>query len=256
MTVFLDYARYYDLLYQDKDYASEQRYIQGLINNELGDIATVLDLGCGTGSHAECFAKQGVHVDGVDISENMLNLAREKQALLPAATAKNLNYIQADVRSLELNNRYDVVMSLFHVASYQTEDDDIKSYLASASKHCSEKGLFLFDFWYGPAVVKDPPTNRNKTIPVEKGYLLRETRAQMDETNNTIMVDFTLQHFIDNKPQGDAISEQHHMRYFFTEELSSFLNQAGMQLNACYRWLTTEPASDDAWYAIAIASMA
>ena len=61
------YSQYYDLLYQDKDYLAETNYVDNLIQ-EFGrcNSKTMLDLGCGTGKHAELFCDQGYKVHGVD----------------------------------------------------------------------------------------------------------------------------------------------------------------------------------------------
>ena len=52
MTVFADYARYYNVLYKDKDYAAEVSFILQCLQNTGSTPGTLLDLGCGTGRHA------------------------------------------------------------------------------------------------------------------------------------------------------------------------------------------------------------
>jgi len=46
---FALYARYYDLLYADKDYAGEAAYVAGLIRQRLPGATRILELGSGTG---------------------------------------------------------------------------------------------------------------------------------------------------------------------------------------------------------------
>ena len=74
-TVFSDYARYYDLLYRDKDYAAEAEYVAGLIRKFHPSARSILELGSGTGMHAIHLAKQGYEVTGIDISPDMINIA-------------------------------------------------------------------------------------------------------------------------------------------------------------------------------------
>ena len=253
MSIFADYAQFYDLLYQDKDYAAEQRYVQRLIEAEAIEARRILDLGCGTGGHAQLFASQGLQVDGIDLSENMLIVAENKRQALPAAVADRLDYRQGDVRTIRLGRTYDVVLSLFHVASYQTSDADIAAFFETARRHCNDKGLFIFDLWYGPAVLKEPPAGRRKVIHTEQGTVHRHTAASMDMDSHLIQVDFTLQQFINDRAKADAIKETHTMRYYFRDELEDLLNQAGMKMKRCYRWMTCEPATAAAWYAVVIA---
>lgn len=77
------YSKYYDLLYSDKDYTKEVEYIDSLIKGQNSKTKTLLDMGCGTGKHAELFCDKGYTVSQVDLSEDMLKIAetrkREKQ---------------------------------------------------------------------------------------------------------------------------------------------------------------------------------
>ncbi|WP_341999478.1 hypothetical protein [Chlorogloeopsis sp. ULAP02] len=66
MSVFGNYARYYDLLYRDKDYVGEALFIRRLIQNHAPEAQDILELGCGTGNHAVLLAKEGYKVHGVE----------------------------------------------------------------------------------------------------------------------------------------------------------------------------------------------
>jgi SAM-dependent methyltransferase len=119
MSVFEGYSRYYDLLYRDKDYAGEAGYIHGLIESRRPGSVSILDLGCGTGRHAFCLARLGHELTGVDRSQEMLAVAaRERAAFTGTHVAPT--FAQGDVRSIRLGKTFGVVVSLFHVMSYQT----------------------------------------------------------------------------------------------------------------------------------------
>lgn len=76
--VFDKYARYYDLLYRDKDYAGEAAYIAGLLERYCNHPQHILELGCGTGKHAALLADKSYHVHGIDQSAGMLTEARQR----------------------------------------------------------------------------------------------------------------------------------------------------------------------------------
>lgn len=77
--VFDEYADYRDLLYQDKDYDGEAKYINELIKKYYSKSRSILDLGCGTGMHASLLAQMHYEkVHGVDMSSKMLEKAYER----------------------------------------------------------------------------------------------------------------------------------------------------------------------------------
>lgn len=78
--IFQDkYAAYYDLIYSDKDYEAECNFVEEIFQEySPHSIATILELGCGTGGHAIPLAQKGYRVSGIDISEAMIARARRK----------------------------------------------------------------------------------------------------------------------------------------------------------------------------------
>jgi SAM-dependent methyltransferase len=127
MTVFGGYARYYDLLYRDKDYRGETEFVERLIRMHAPDARRVLELGCGTGVHGAMLAEKGYDVVGIDRSEDMLSAAAQRVAGLSQAIAKRVRFIRGDVRDFQVEGRFDAVVSLFHVLSYQLTNDDLRA---------------------------------------------------------------------------------------------------------------------------------
>ena len=78
MKVFSNYAQYYDLLNQQKDYKKEVDYIISLIDKYTPETKNILDLGSGTGLHAIHLAKKGYNIHGVDQSQDMVSIANER----------------------------------------------------------------------------------------------------------------------------------------------------------------------------------
>ena len=81
MATFGNYSRYYNLLYKDKDYIGEAGFIHELIQQYSPGTKSVLDLGCGTGRHDFLLAEKGYAITGVDMSEEMLLIARSQSRL-------------------------------------------------------------------------------------------------------------------------------------------------------------------------------
>ena len=161
--VFDEYARYYDLLYADKDYVGETKYIDSVLSKALGDKHTsVLELGCGTGKHAALFANKGYTICGMECSEKMLARARRR-----AEGKSGLSFVCSDIRAFKLGKTFDATLALFHVMSYQTSTEDFIAVLQCVREHLNEGGVFIFDTWYGPAVLTERPEYRVKRLEDE-----------------------------------------------------------------------------------------
>lgn len=217
---FNAYAGYYDLLYRDKDYVAEAEYVASHIRAYAPQARCILDLGCGTGAHAEHLARLGFVVHGVDQSTEMLARAEARKAYLPPDIAARLSFSSGDVRTVRMSKTYDVVISLFHVMSYQTTNTDIEAAFETAASHLQASGLFLFDFWYGPAVLTQTPEVRIRRLEDDDIKVTRIAEPVMHENENVVDVNYTV--FIEVKRTGkiEQIREIHKMRYFFLPELA------------------------------------
>ncbi len=83
-------ARYYDL-FSERD---DVEFFVSLAGEHGGP---VLDVGCGAGRIAVEIARAGVHVDGFDLSEQMLRIAEEKRAALSADDRDLVRFFRQDM---------------------------------------------------------------------------------------------------------------------------------------------------------------
>lgn len=247
MSVFDTYARYYDLLYQDKDYAQEADFIHQLLKTHAPKAQHLLELGSGTGRHAEYLADRGYQVTGVERSEEMLARCGQRQAMQSNTIAQRLKFLQGDLREVRLGQRFDCVLSLFHVISYQTSNDDLAAAFATVSQHLKPGGVFIFDVWYGPAVLHDKPQVRVKRLQNEQLAITRIAEPVLHVNDNVVDVNYHILLQRAGTENCQELRELHRMRYLFKPELEALLNQAGMDLVTCGEWLTDAPAGLDTW---------
>jgi len=253
MSVFGAYSRYYDLLYRDKDYPAEARYVHGLIQHHAPGAHSILELGCGTGAHAAEFAGLGYEVHGIDASEGMLERAGLRQASLAPELAARLAFSDGDVRSFRAGRRFDVVTALFHVLSYQVTNEDLSRTLATAAAHLAPGGIFVFDFWYGPAVLSDPPVVRVKRLEDKVTRVLRIAEPTMHFNENVAEVAYQVLVIDQASGQMEEICEQHRMRYLFGSEVERELLRSGFACEAQEEWWSGAPLSSATWSALFIA---
>ena len=254
MTTFDLYAAYYDLLYRDKDYAGEVDYVLSILPTGLPGRARILELGCGTGGHALELAHRGCQVHGIDISENMVVHARSRLAALPAVERERLSFDCADMRDFHAGHcQFDLVLSLFHVMSYATTNADQQAAFACARRHLVPGGLFVFDFWYGPAVLSDRPQHATKNVADQNISVARKSVPVMHINQNCVDVCFevTVSACIDARVQ--TINERHRMRYLFLPEIEQSLDSSDFELVSSQAWMTREPLDDRSWYGCVVA---
>lgn len=250
-TVFDAYSRYYDLLYRDKDYAGEASYIASQLRRHAPGAARILELGCGTGGHAEHLARMGFAVSGIDQSETMLAEAVARKANLPPEIARRLAFAPGDARTARTGEIYDAVISLFHVMSYQTTDADLEAVFATAAAHLRPGGLFLYDFWYGPAVLAQRPQARVKRLEDERIRVTRDARPAMHDDQRVVEVHYAVR--IESKESGAVqhLRETHRMRYLFLPELAA-LRGAAFEERASRAWLSEDAPGPQSWSAFQV----
>jgi SAM-dependent methyltransferase len=239
------YASIYDELYAEKDYAAESQFaLDQILTIAPQAPMHILDLGCGTGLHAMQLAKAGISVTGVDRSADMVAIAEKRKELSSEELQRRLHFKISDIRTLDLNRRFDAVLSLFHVISYVIEDCDLERTFQIVRRHLDVGGTFLFDFWYGPAIRLDPPQQREKTVQTVEAVIHRKAVPEWDQERRVVCVNYYLE--IKNVASGEITrgQEQHFVRYFSTNELESRLAISGFEVVRFGEWLAASPPSD------------
>ena len=277
------YAAYYNCLYQDKNYAEEAAFVLALLQKHdafsqaasgvttgssvkktdfpeqqsefpnLGGSCevrgTLLELGCGTGGHAFEMARVGYAVQGVDLSPQMIHMAQTVPFAKQSPGFPAPEFVTGDARSVRLGRRFDAVVSLFHVMSYQTDEKDLLAALETAKAHLRPGGFFLFDFWHGPAVLKDRPGPREKRMSNDTVRVTRFAQPQLELDKNIVHVDFTVSVQAKTSGETGTIFERHSMRYWFLSELRFLATCAGLELLCSGAWMKPGLPTDDDWYA-------
>jgi hypothetical protein len=138
------------------------------------------------------------------------------------------------------------------VIDYQTDNGELEKFFLNAAKHLALQGRFLFDFWYGPAVLADPPVVRIKRLEDKNIYITRIAEPKIRYNENIVDVHFEV--LIENKFPGtlEKLHELHSMRYFFLPEIKFFAEKSGLHIVNIYKWLTKGPLSNKSWYGFAI----
>lgn len=242
------YSKYYNLLYKDKDYQTEGCYILNLIKKFANKRERLLDIGCGTGKHASIIAQYGYNVTGIDLSSSMIDVAQK-------SGYPNCEFFVADARDFNLYREFDVIISLFHVISYQNNNDQLEAVFSNISKHLTSQGIFIFDFWYAPAVLIQQPSIRIKRVEDRDIKITRISEPNLYVNDNLVDINFEL--IIEEKFPHQIIIEKelHQMRYFSIPELDFILKKCGLKSIHYEEWFTGKAPSENTWGICCIANL-
>ena len=140
--MYKQFAKYYDSIYQWKDYESESKTLRTIMRKyKTSRGKELLDVACGTGNHIP-YLKKYFNITGIDIDKDMLRIARKK---LP-----DIKFIRGDMRSFRLNKQFDIIVCLFsaigHLKTYANLEKTIKNF----SRHLKQGGIMIVEPFVSP----------------------------------------------------------------------------------------------------------
>jgi ubiquinone/menaquinone biosynthesis C-methylase UbiE len=139
--MFIDSPELYDTIYHFKNYAAESESLRKLIEGIVPGAHRLLDVACGTGEHAK-FLKRHYAVDGIDINESYLSVARRKN---PAG-----NYSRHDMTDFNLGQTYDVITCLFSAIGIVRTYERLERAVGCMARHLRPGGALIIEPWFSP----------------------------------------------------------------------------------------------------------
>ena len=129
------FARFYDESYPDDFYLRYFEFIVTATGIQPSERVSILDIACGTGRLLSHFKRCGCSVCGVDVSAAMAG--RAKQQSIPVTVA--------DMRSFDLDDRFDLVLCTFDSLNYLSELEDLSRTFRVVTNHLNHGGWFILD---------------------------------------------------------------------------------------------------------------
>ena len=218
-----DYLRVYGhTLQQDRTDLETQFAIHALA---IQPHHRVLDLCCGQGRHSVALAKTGVDLTGVDLSQEMLAIARSTAA----EAGVPLTLRQADMRHLpdDLENQFDAVINMFSSFGYLESEEDDQQVLHQIAKALKPGGKLLMDLLNREWVIIN--NEEYDWHQHEDGRVVLE-RRQLNLQTSTNHLTYT-----EILPDGTRREMSDlHMRLYALTELAKMLTTAGLTLKHVY----------------------
>ncbi|OZM72637.1 SAM-dependent methyltransferase [Amycolatopsis antarctica] len=137
-------AQVYDQSYRGrgKDYTAEAAGVLDLVRDRRGEPASLLDIACGTGAHLRAFAGACAHVEGLELSADMLAVAK---AELPGVPLH-----QGDMRDFRLDGRFDAVTCMFSSIGHMADQAELDAAVRSMATHLTADGVLVIEPWWFP----------------------------------------------------------------------------------------------------------
>lgn len=236
MDAYTSFAQVYDLFMDNIPYEDWCSYLTGLLRKYKIENGIILELGCGTGSLTELLAKKGYDMIGVDISEEMLDMAMEKKE----RSGLDILYLLQDMREFELYGTVSAVISICDSMNYILEYEELVQVFTLVNNYLDPNGIFIFDL-NTEYKYRNLLTDRTIAENREEGSFIWENYYYEDEKINEY--DLTL--FIKEQELYRKYTETHYQRCYYLEEIRQALTESGLELLAIYDAFTLHPPMPD-----------
>ncbi len=200
-TEYKELAKYYDSIYSDKSYKKETQFLISIFKKY--NVKSVLDVGCGTGNHLAILEKNGFECVGLDLNQEMLDVAKQKI---------KSKLIRGDMRNFDINRKFDTIICMYATFNHNLNLEDANKTINCFKKHLSSSGLVILD-------LHNPQSDGIRID--KKGDIERKIKWKFNKTSKIETTEIIFK--IGNK----AIKDGHILRIFDFKELESIFDKTG-----------------------------
>ena len=238
LKTFRSYSKYYDLIYQKKNYKKEVDYIVKLLKKFKFKKKELLEFGSGTGNHAKFFVKKGYKVHGIEKSKDMIALSKK----INGFTCQH-----GDICKIKLKKKYDIVLALFHVINYQNNKKNLNDFFKNARYHLKPKSILGFDFWYTPAVNFQKPKIRLNEFKNNNLRIIKLAEPEIIKQKNIVDVKYTIimNNFL--KQTTEVIRENHRIKHFTLDDLEKTFKKYKFRCIHLRELISNKKPSKNTW---------
>lgn len=248
---FTALAPFYDELMVNVPYPDWVDYVLKLCTRFKHWPTRILDCACGTGNVSYELARRGFKVTGVDFSEEMIDVARQKTTLFEADFGNSIppQFIQADLCTIDLERQFDTITCLYDSLNYITAPELLQRAFTQIRKHLRPGGLFIFDLNAVYAFEADLFTQSDHQPRKKLQY---DWLAHYDRQTRLCRVEMTYRRSFDD---GSIMKfrEVHCERAYSMTEIKQLLKASGWTLLECFDAYRLSPphARTERWFFVA-----
>ncbi|RDU35451.1 SAM-dependent methyltransferase [Neobacillus piezotolerans] len=199
---------------------------------------SLLDLGCGTGELSLRFARNGFSVTGVDLSADMLSVARAKSE----EAGLSIPFYEQDMAQLELPDSYGVIGIFCDSLNYLRKEDEVKSTFSHALSHLAPGGLLVFDV-HSPQKIERGFVNHSFSLNGDSVSYIWDSFSGEEP----LSVEHEISFFVLDESDGryDRFDEMHYQRTYPPETYRDWLMEVGFKaVSITADFTNSEPKPD------------
>jgi SAM-dependent methyltransferase len=211
-------AQYYDSIYLAmKDYGAEAAKLAVFVHQYSRSTGhRLLDVACGTGLHLS-YLKQHFQVEGLDLDEQLLAIARQRNPGIPLH--------HADMTDFNLGCTFDVVTCLFSAIGYVKTLDNLSRAIQCMAQHLSAGGVLLIEPWFTPETWR-PGTVHARFIDEPDLKMARINTSFVEGRLSSMDM-----HYLIGTPAGtEHYVERHELGLFTSDEMTHALTTCGLEV--------------------------
>lgn len=229
---------------EDYDYNRWVKYIETIFDHCDIEPDTIVDIACGTGSFTTRLAKKGYNIMGIDSSEDMLYVAKEKSLKM----GLSIPFIHQDIRSLSLHRPVDAVICMCDGFNYILSDHELVSAFQNVYKFLNDGGLFIFDISSYYKLENILGDNLMADASEEISLIWFNT---FDTEDSICCMDLTF--FVREDDRYIRFDETHYQRAYKLRDVKNMLEETGFSNIRVYNPFTFElpQLGDQRWVFVA-----
>ena len=237
MSSYSDFAAVYDRLMSDVDYKKRTEYLLKLFEKYGKKPTLLLDLACGTGGFSNQMAKCDIEVIGVDMSEEMLGIARENSAELET----DVLFLCQRAEELDLYGTVDGAICCMDSLNHITDIKKLKRAISNVSLFLEEDCLFIFDV---NTVYKHENVLAENTFVIDEDgiYCVWQNEYKPEKLTTHIYLDFFAE-----QEDGSYLrfGEDFCERAYTRAELTEILESCGFEIVEIFGDMTEKSPAPD-----------
>ena len=211
-------STYYDMMYvNEESYRSEVDGVVSLVEQyKTSKGNKLLDIACGTGAQA-AYLQKHFAVTGIDLSEDMLGIAREK--------VRNATFVNADMCNFSLNDQYDVIVNLYGSIGQVDSLQQMQRSIECTYNHLKQGGIFILTPWSTKESFNEALVCRTKAIDFS-GFCRMETVNRISD--DKIRIEY--HHLISDNLEVTYYQHANVITLFSENEYESSIQKAGFEI--------------------------